>query len=181
MSTAGRNTPHVSVNRHSPNRSSRNGIRPSLIVIHSTESTNVPGDQDLANVADYLCRTSTQASSHVITDADGHSARLVLDGDKAWHCAGYNSQSLGIEQIGRAAQTAWSRDEIRETARWVARWNKLHGIPIRIGAVSGGKVTRSGVLRHMDLGSIGGGHNDPGSHYPLDAMLKLARFYRSKI
>jgi NAD kinase len=39
-------------------------------------------------------------SAHVCTDGDGNSARYVPDAAKAWHCAGFNSQSLGVEQIG---------------------------------------------------------------------------------
>jgi N-acetyl-anhydromuramyl-L-alanine amidase AmpD len=176
-----RYSPHVTVRRISPNRSSRGGVRPSLIVVHSTESDNRSGNGDLAAVADFLARPGTQASAHVMVDADGHSARLVADGEKAWHCAGYNSVSLGIEQVGRAAQAQWTRDEIRECARWVARWSKLYSIPIRKGAVDGGRVTRSGVLRHSDLGVLGGGHLDPGRGYPLESMLALARFYQGKL
>lgn len=166
----------------SPNHSSRNGVRSSLIVVHSTESDNRTGNGDLAAVADFLARPcATPASAHVIVDADGHSARLVRDQDKAWHCAAYNSQSLGIEQIGRARQDHWTRDEIREAARWIARWATMYDIPIRVGAVSGGRVTRSGVLRHMDLGLAGGGHVDPGSPYPLASAIHLARFYQGKL
>ncbi len=89
--------------------------------------------------------------------------------------------SLSIEQIGRAASEKWTRDEIRETARWIARWSKMHGIPIRKGAVNGGQVTRSGVVTHKMLGQLGGGHVDPGDRYPFDAVLNLARFYRAKL
>jgi N-acetyl-anhydromuramyl-L-alanine amidase AmpD len=122
-----------------------------------------------------------QASSHVIVDGDGHSARLVPDERKAWAQAAYNPFALAIEQIGIAASERWTRDEIRETARWIARWSKKYGIPIRTGAVSGGLVTRSGVVTHKMLGPLGGGHVDPGPRFPFDACLKLARFYRAKL
>lgn len=178
---ANRYSPRIVLSVKSPNQSSRGGVHPKLIVIHSTESDNRTGNGDLSAVANYLCRSSVQASCHVITDADGHSARVVPDYRKAWHCAGYNSVSLGIEQIGRAAQTHWTRDEIRETARWVARWAKVYGIPIRAGQTGGGRVVKSGVVTHRSLGSIGGGHSDPGSAYPMQSMLNLAKFYRSRI
>lgn len=97
------------------------------------------------------------------------------------NCARYNAVSLGIEQIGRAGTEHWTRDEIRETARWIARWSVKFGIPIRKGAVSGGFVTRSGVVTHKMLGVLGGSHVDPGPRYPFDACLKLARFYRGKL
>lgn len=177
-----RYVPHVTVRHLSPNRSSRNGVTPRLIVLHSTESDNREGTSaDLAAVAAFLARPATRASAHVIVDSDGFSARLVRDEEKAWHCCAYNSVSLGIEQIGRAASERWTRDEIREAARWIARWNKRYGIPMRLGAVAGGAVTRPGVVTHKMLGVLGGGHVDPGPRYPLELTLGLARFYRSKI
>jgi hypothetical protein len=178
---ANRYTPHVNYTEWSPNKSSRGGAHPTLIVIHATVSHNVHGLGDLKSIGNFFARSSTQASSHVCTDNEGHSARYVRDGDKAWHCAGYNRMSLGIEQILPGTSGAEvTRDLYRETARWVARWSKMYGIPIRKGAVSGGTVTRSGVVRHSELGSIGGGHSDPG-RYDMDAMMSLARFYRTKI
>lgn len=177
-----RYTPHVVHRRISPNQGLRKGAKISLIVVHSTEGSNIPhSDGDLIGCTSFLCRSSVEASAHVITDGDGHSARLVADEKKAWHCMKYNPFSLGIEQIGRAASEHWTRDEIRETARWIARWSKKFGIPIRVGAVNGGFVSRPGVVTHKMLGLLGGGHVDPGSAYPLDACLHLARFYRAKI
>lgn len=175
--------PNVVVTRESPNQSSRNGAVPRLIVVHSTESPNRPGNGDLEGVADWLCNPAAQASSHVIVDADGNSARLVPDARKAWTQAWFNPWSLSIEQIGRAAQTEWARDELREAARWIARWSRLYNIPAYKGKVdpASGKILKAGVVRHSDLGVRGGGHHDPGSGYPLAKTLALARFYRGKI
>lgn len=174
--------PHVVHRQMSPNQGSRNGVKPSLIVLHSTEGSNIPhSSSDLIGCASYLCQRPVEASSHVIVDGDGHSARLVADEQKAWAQARYNPFALSIEQIGHAASERWTRDEIRETARWIARWSKKYHIPIRVGAVNGGFVTRSGVVTHKMLGVLGGGHVDPGSTYPLEACLNLARFYRAKI
>jgi N-acetyl-anhydromuramyl-L-alanine amidase AmpD len=179
---ANRYRPHVSIRRNSPNQSSRGGRRPVLIVVHSTESDQAMGNsRDLAAVADFLSRTSVQASAHVITDGDGHSCRLVPDSAKAWHCANFNSISLGIEQIGRAASEHWHRDEYRETARWIAHWSKAYGIPLRHGAVRGLSVVRTGIVRHKDLGINGGGHVDPGPNYDLSEVISLAKFYKARI
>lgn len=172
--------PAVVVRRDVACQSSRNGVKPTAIVIHSTESSNRPGSGDLAAIANFFDNPSTQASSHVCVDADGHSARMVDDQRKAWHAAAFNSLTLGIEQIGRAAQSLWAGPEVRETARWVAYWSRHHGIPIRIGAVSDGKITKSGVVTHKMLGQAGGGHWDPGPGYPLRRMLVLARHYKKR-
>lgn len=178
MSPAERIHPNVVVRRASPNYSSR--VAPiSLIVIHATVSRNVQHSiADLAAIGEFFSHPATQASSHVCTDGDGNSARYVRDRDKAWHCAGYNSPALGIEQVYLEGSDVWRGPEYDETARWVARWSILYGVPIRHGAVSGGSVVRSGVLRHSELGAIGGGHSDPGVHYDLVHMLDRARHFR---
>lgn len=166
--------PDVVLKQYSPNVSER--LAPiSLIVLHSTESQNVPKSaRDLAGVASWFHNDESDVSAHVITDADGHSARCVSDRLKAWACMSFNSASLNIEQIGAAAQPKWERREWMETARWIAYWSHKYGIPIRKGAVSGESVTRSGIVTHKMLGAAGGGHVDPGAAYPLNKVLEEA-------
>jgi N-acetylmuramoyl-L-alanine amidase-like protein len=174
--------PNVVLRENVINQSDRTaGVPLNLIVLHSTESHNRPGDSDLAGVAGWFDNPAAQASSHVIVDADGSSARCVPDDRKAWTCEAYNSASLNIEQIGFASQgrKGWRRNwrELRETARWIARWSRQHRIPIRRAHVANGVVTRSGVTTHAKLGSAGGGHHDPGD-YPFRRVLLLARLYK---
>lgn len=176
--------PQIVVRTDSPNKSARTaGIKLELIVLHSTESSNVPNSAtDLEGVAGWFANPSAQVSAHVITDADGHSARCVPDLLKAWHVAEFNSAALGIEQIGHAADLDWSKRDAQldETARWIARWNQRHGIPIRRGAVSGASVQAAGVVTHAQLGAAGGGHTDPGTHYPVDEVIRrAARFAKA--
>lgn len=169
--------PHVSIEDLNCGHSSRHGARITLITVHDTEGANIPGVTDLRNLGPVF-RPDQEKSAHVATDGEGHSGRYVRDADKAWHCAFYNTVSLGIEQIGRAAQASWPDAQLRETARWIAYWNHLHGVPLRKGAVTrDGRVTRSGVVRHSDLGNLGGGHTDPGSNYPLAKVMQYARHY----
>lgn len=176
--------PNVVARHNSPNQSERSPVPLNLIVLHDTEGANLPGStRDLTGLGDFFGRSSTEASSHVATDSDGNSARYVSDRRKAWHCMAYNSASLGIEQIGFVTQSRadWLQNwrQLRETARWIAYWSHRYDIPIRRARVSDGGVTRSGVTRHMDLGSDGGGHVDPGSNYPFDRVLMLARAYKA--
>jgi N-acetyl-anhydromuramyl-L-alanine amidase AmpD len=149
-------------------QSSRNGTKPRLIVLHDTEGANLPGIADLEGLGAYFDRITTQASSHVATDAEGNSARYVPDNRKAWHCASYNSVSLGVEQIGYASQKTWPAPQLEATSRWCAYWAKEYGIPLV-------HSTGSGVCRHSDLGTAGGGHRDPGAAYPFDDVLARAR------
>lgn len=168
--------PNVVIVRTSPNQSDRiSPIR--LIVLHSTESKPYAGSGDLESLGNWFANPSADVSSHVATDDDGNSGRYVPDSRKAWHCAAFNSPSLGIEQIGYASQSTWPSKQLDETARWIALWSKAYGVPIQRGAVSGSSVTRSGVVTHKDLGSAGGGHWDPGPDYPFDYVLKRARYF----
>lgn len=178
--------PRVVVKKASPNQSTRTAPI-SLIVLHDTESHNYPGSSDLKGLANWFANPNAQVSSHVATDGDGFSARFVHDDMKAWHCAGFNSASLGIEQIGFATDTRdqWfsRRKQLRETARWIARWSLLHGIPIQKGSVNGanGTIYKPGVVTHAMLGSRGGGHHDPGPGYPFNTVLWLARYYKRRL
>jgi N-acetyl-anhydromuramyl-L-alanine amidase AmpD len=173
--TLARLAPKVVVEKRSPNYSSRLASI-SLIVLHSTESHNVPNSaSDLAGVASWFANPASQVSAHVIVDADGHSARCVSDKHKAWHCMGYNSPALGIEQVGHASQPNWERPEWVEAARWIAQWSHEHHVPIRRARVFLGRVIRSGVTTHKKLGVYGGNHEDPGVRYPLRRVLKMAR------
>lgn len=175
--------PNVVVRHRSPNQSERASVPLCLIILHDTESANIPGDADLSGLGDWFGNPSAEVSAHVATDADGDSGRYVADASKAWHCAGFNSYSLGIEQIGFASQTRsqWRHTwkQLRETARWIAYWSIKHGIPIRRAQINGSTVARSGVARHMDLGIVGGGHSDPGAAYPFNRVLWLARAYKA--
>lgn len=172
-----RSTPHVRVRRDSPNKSSRRGAGIRGIVLHSTEGANRPGLGDLVDLGGWFANPSAQVSAHIAVDAEGNSARYVRDADKAWHCAGYNSLTIGIEQVGFAAQSGWPQSQLQEVARWIAYLSRQHRIPIQRGAAAGGAITRAGVLTHAQLGALGGGHNDPGTAYPLDKVLRLARRY----
>jgi hypothetical protein len=172
--------PSVDVTRISPHQSDRGGARPTLMVVHATAGHNRPGVGDLVGLGSWFTNPTSQVSSHVATDNEGNSARFVRDERKAWHCAAYNRMSLGIEQIAPGDGTEITRDMYRETARWIARWSKKFGIPIREARVEDGRVLRTGVIRHSSLGSLGGGHADPG-RYDMHAMLSLARFYKARI
>lgn len=170
--------PRVVVRRNVRNQSSRNGGRPDLIVLHTTESHNRPGTSDLTSIAAWFDNPAAQASSHVVVDADGTSARLVSDGMKAWTQAAYNPRALSVEQIGHAStsRSVWKRSyrlELDETARWIAYWSRKHDIPIRRV-----RPHQSGVIGHQGLGIAGGGHHDPGEHYPWRYVLGRARVYR---
>lgn len=168
--------PNIVIAHEVCNQSARDsGAKIQLLVLHSTESHNRPGDSDLAAIAAYFDNPGAQASSHVVIDGDGHSARCVSDDRKAWTCAGFNSVSLNVEQIGIAAEGDWPKTELDECARWLARWSIKHDVPLQRGEVSGSRVVKPGVVTHKQLGAIGGGHVDPGDAYPVGKVIDRAK------
>lgn len=167
------------------NRSSREGAKPSLIVLHTTEGSNHPGISDLASLGSLFDNRSSEASSHVANDSEGNDARFVPDGEKAWTESAINRWGLSIEQIGFASTTRrqWFAEHPRQlanTARWIAFWHREFGIPIRRGIAPAGLPIRSGVVSHKQLGIPGGGHTDPGPGYPFRYVLWLARYFDLK-
>lgn len=164
------------------NQSARSSYPPKLIVLHSTESHDRRGAADLRSIADWFDNPAATASSHVVVDREGNSAQLVDPHRKAWTQARYNDVSLSIEQIGwsRFSESEWlKRDsQLKTTAKWIAYWSREIGVPIRRGQVSRGRVIRSGVITHAELGELGGNHGDPGKGYPFGRVLAMAKFYR---
>lgn len=174
--------PYEKVRRLVRNQSERLGPNISLIVIHCTEGQNLPGVSDLNNLGSWFDNPTAQASAHVGIDAAGNSAVYVPDQRKAWHCARFNSASLGIEMIGKTAQKGWPRRQERKTAQYVAYWSRKYRIPLRKAKVNSqtGQIYRGGVARHSDLGFAGGNHGDPGKGFNMRRLLWLARYYRVK-
>lgn len=173
----GRVRPKVVTTQISPNRYTPRGDRILLVVLHDTEGHNRPGISDLTGLGALFAEPSLDASCHVGVDAEGQSGRYVQDEDAAYQCCAYNRYAVGIEQIGFASQTHWPEAQVREAARWVARWSFRHGVPIRKAWTVRGRVIRSGVTTHAKLGAVGCGHHDPGLHYPMEKLLDHARYF----
>jgi N-acetyl-anhydromuramyl-L-alanine amidase AmpD len=173
--------PNVDVRMRSPFTSSRNGTKIRLIVVHATASHNYKGLGDLKAIGGWFQNPNAQVSAHACTDNEGNSARYVPDDLKAWHCAQFNSVSLGIEQILPGNGTEITDAMYRETARWLAMWSKRHHIRLRKARRVGTRIVLSGVSRHSDLGALGGNHDDPGPNYDLAKVLRYARHYRREM
>lgn len=172
---SGGSVPKADFTQISPCQSGRGGVKPRLIVLHITVSHNRPGNSDVKAIANYFGQRSTQASSHIINDAEGNDCRCVPDEAKAWTQAAYNPQSLSIEQVEYAdkPRARWLTENakgLENTAQWVAYWSVKYGIPLK-------QSTVSGVCQHRDLGSAGGGHVDCGPGYPIDVVIEKARGY----
>jgi len=160
--------PRPEITANVVNQSSRNGLKPRIIVLHTTEGHNRPGLSDLQGLVSFFNNPASKVSSHVANDAEGNDARIVPDERKAFTQAAFNSVSLSIEQIGFASQKEFTEAQLKNTAHWIAHWSKKFGIPIT-------HSTTHGVCQHKDLGAQGGGHHDCGPNYPLAKVLSMAR------
>jgi hypothetical protein len=178
---AGRYKPDVDYTHYTKSKSSRHGAPIKLIVIHTTQGQNLPGVKDLVSLGqwwDASYGTPQACSSTVGVDNEGNSARYVHDVDKPWTQAYYNPWSLSIENVGQANVTDWTELIYKENARWIAFWCNRHDIrPYKAQVTASGIIVKSGVIRHSDLGPLGGNHKDPGSEFELAHCCELARGY----
>ena len=140
--------------RESPNQSARDR-EVNCVVVHDTEG----GYQGAVS---WLCNPQAQASAHVVLREDGLEAtQLVPYSHKAWHCADYNSQTIGLEMAG-IARLGFGDPQLRRAARIVAFFLHKYNLPAdHVRPDDLGRLGRGWTL-HQDLGLKGGGHHDPG-------------------
>lgn len=140
------------VQRATPNKSSRLGVKPDLLVWHETAGSYT------GSVA-WLRNPASQASAHLVLREDGgECTQLVHLSEKAWHASAYNLRSVGVEHANVTAKGYATDAQLRVSAR-IFGWLCLDlGIPPRWSRAGVGP----GVCRHADLGSSGGGHTQCG-------------------
>jgi N-acetylmuramoyl-L-alanine amidase len=162
------------------NQSSREGGRPHIMVLHTTEGHNQPGLADLESLEAEFNDPASQASSHMATDGDGNIARYVPDKNKAWSVCSFNPYSLNVEQVGFASSTRkeWFEKplQLKAAAVILAEWSTAWSIPLQPAKIGSGlEIKRDGVCQHKDLGAIGCGHTDCGPGYPQGYVTRLAQ------
>lgn len=160
------------------NQSSRLGAPIQAIALHSTEGGTLDSVHDMFNVA------QNESSSHAGVSQAGVSERWVHDDRKAWTILQLNPVTLNLEMLGFAAQakSAWKEVQLDEVARWIAFWSLKWDIPIRRGKVRSiagfPVITKRGVITHAQLTRAGfGTHGDPGANFPINVVLRKARWY----
>jgi hypothetical protein len=160
------------------NFSTRRGVRPRAFALHYTVSPNIPGWADVNSVVHEFDTWAFQASSNYVIDGEGHCAYIVRESDKAWTQAAYNPLMMSVEVINSGHEPVYAAPPGLAKIGLVlsdalCRWE----IPVQLGAVSGGVVTRPGILDHAALGIMGGGHHDitPYSVPQVIAAVKAAR------
>lgn len=140
------------------NQSSRNGIRPIWFVLHYTVSPNVPGWGDVNAVVALFNRSSSQASSHFVLDAEGHCAYIVPIENKAWTEAAGNSLGVSVEIIATGKETKLCTGPCLAELRVIFRTVSARtGIKSQTGSIY---PAIGGIVQHKDGGLAWGGHID---------------------
>lgn len=173
----------------SPNFSKGRKRSPLVIVLHTTESPEIPGVA--ANVANWFSQKASKVSAHYVVSAT-EVIQCVEDKNQAWHAGKANGWSIGVEMCGKAGQSQsdwldpFSRKMLDRAARLVANLCTVHDIPVsKLGpgdllVIAEGNDVK-GICGHVDVSkSLGGTHWDPGPAFPwLDFLLAVRAYVES--
>lgn len=152
-----------------------------LIVIHDMEVDNPTGAAEA--VGNYFEMKSSGGSTQY--GIDNNSIQQYLPPTAiAWGAPYCNTQSIHIEQMGKAS---WSTEKWKKYAAgtidrcaWlVAKLSIDFNIPIDHLTLAELRAGKRGVVTHYDCTKVfGGSHTDPGPNYPLKMMLDKAKEYK---
>ncbi len=156
------------------NQSSRGGVRPTVQVLHYTVSPNRPGWSDVDAIIAFFNRSSSQASSHFVIDAEGNCAYIVPIEAKAWTQAGGNPWAVAYEIIATGNEPAYlgpaGYAKLRSVMTWVSART---GIPMQRGTISGCAPSKPGTVEHSDGRTCWGGHKDIGPFSMIEVLARL--------
>jgi len=156
------------------------GRRIDVVVIHTMETSERHGAA-LA-CAQWFASEASKVSAHYCVDAD-EIVQCVRDEDVAWHARGGNTNSIGIELAGFAAQRAdewddaYSRSVVARAAELTAEICERYAIPFRRLRAADLVGHHRGICGHADVSAAFGksDHWDPGTGFPWTRFLRLAR------
>ena len=164
----------------SPNVTRTDGREITTIVIHTMEIGELVDSAQTC--ARWFASPKSKVSAHYCVDA-GAIIQCVAEEDIAWHARGGNTNSIGVELAGMAAQgrhdweDAYSTAVLERAAELVADIASRHDIPIRKlgpGALRAGK---RGITGHADVSEAWrrSNHWDPGPAFPWREFLRSVR------
>lgn len=161
------------------NYSTRRGVRPRIFVLHYTVSSNRPGWSDVNAVVSLFDTPAFAASSNYVMDGEGNCSYIVRESDKAWTQAAMNPVAISVEVINTGHESVYIAPAgLKKLAMVISDSLKRWQIPLQLGAVSGGVVTRAGVVDHGMLGVAGGGHHDI-SPFSVTKVINAVRQFRA--
>jgi len=160
------------------------------LVIHDMESANYNGAAEGVGV--WFEQLRSGASTQFGVDNNSIQQYLGLR-TIPWGAPGANLNGVHIEQMGVASWThdqwlARAKPTIERTA-WLL--GHLHvklqkngvNVPLRRLTLADIRAHNHGVVTHHQITDAlpGGSHTDPGPGYPMDYLIKRARYWRYQI
>lgn len=164
--------------------------RTDYVAIHTQEG----GTGDAIGLARYC---SGAGVSYNVACDDVNTVQMVAPGGAPW--AAMNANGIGYHICGAGTYAGWGRgrwlskdaaDGLNEDAMlWriakaAAAACKDFGVPVRYTGNGGGYRDNNwpkgrGVCGHVDFGSSGGGHHDPGVGFPFDVLLERINHFNA--
>lgn len=161
------------------NKSSRNGVKPRLLVPHYTVSPNRTGFEDVNAITQLFDRRAFAASSTYVIDRDGNCNYIVREAEKPWTQATFNPVSISWEIINTGSERPlFTNAGLAKMAMIMSDSARRWGIPIRKAIVRGCSVVRSGIIDHFGLGACGGGHVDI-TPFNIDQIIAAIQKHRA--
>lgn len=138
---------------HPSNYTTRSSRRINMIVIHTTEGSE-------SGAISWLQNRRSNVSAHYVVGLQGRITRMVSDKDAAWHVRGYNSNSIGIENVGYAHRNTWTNaqyNSLISLLRWLC---DTYGVP----------KSRSAIRGHNELDPSR--RSDPGPYFDWNRVIR---------
>jgi hypothetical protein len=159
----------------SPNYSSRGGAAVRLVCVHTAE-----GALTYQSLGNFFASSSSGVSSHTgIDDTPNTIGEYVVPPNKAWTAANYNPVAIQTELCAFAAWTPddWANHPtmLQNCAAWIREECDRYNLPIVKLSAAEAQGSGRGICGHVDLGTGGGGHWDPGPSFPWNDVIELAR------
>jgi N-acetylmuramoyl-L-alanine amidase len=160
----------------SPHYSSSRGPY-NVIAFHTTE-----GAMTIEALGSWFANPSAGCSSH--HGADNSSAGLlgayVYENHKAWTQGNANSYCLSLEMCAYASwsTSTWMGKNVllNNAADWLRYCCQKYNIPYtKLSNSQAQSGTVKGICQHVNFGSMGSGHHDCGSGFPMDEVIKRAK------
>ncbi len=160
----------------SPHYSSSRGPY-NVIAFHTTE-----GAMTIESLGSWFANPSAGCSSH--HGADNTSAGLlgayVYENHKAWTQGNANNYCLSLEMCAYASwsTSTWMGKNVllNNAADWLRYMCDKYKIPYtKLSNSQAQSGTVKGICQHVNFGSMGSGHHDCGSGFPMDEVIKRAK------
>lgn len=149
-----------------------------VLAFHTTE-----GAMTIESLGSWFQNPSAGCSSH--HGADNTSAGLlgayVYENHKAWTQGNANNFCLSLEMCAYASwsSSTWLNSKntlLNNAADWLRYMCDKYKIPYtKLSNSQAQSGTVKGIAQHVNFGSMGSGHHDCGSGFPMDEVIKRAK------